>query len=260
MGLFKSKEEKAEIAAARAVYAGIGTEALRDPPAVRALAAALQSNASLRVLSDRERRSLSGAAFARYAEAVLADDILSQDEEAALMDLGSALGVDQESLQTTHRPILNRLVVAQVNDGRLSVLESPELMTKKDEVVHLETGAILLKEVAIREYRGASRGVSFRIAKGVRYHVGGTRGRSEIVDTELQEADAGLLSISSKRAVFMGTRKSVEFAYPKLLNIDVFTDGLRFHVSNRQTAHLFRVDSGDVIAATLNAAVQRLEE
>lgn len=259
MGLFKSKEEKAEIAAARAVYAGIGTEALRDPPAVRALAAGLRSNAGLKALSDRERRSLSDAAFERYADAVLTDDILTEDEEAALLDLSDALGIEQGALETKHRPILNRLVVARVNDGRLPVIDSPMLMTKKDEVVHLETQAILLKEVAIREYRGGYSGVSFRIAKGVRYHTGGSRGRVEVVGTELQAADAGALSISSKRAVFMGSKRSIEFAYAKLLNIDVFTDGIRFHVSNRQTSHLFRLDSGDVAAATLNAAVQRLD-
>ena len=36
----------------------------------------------------------------------------------------------------------------------------------------LETSAALMKEVAVREWRGASQGVSFRVAKGVRYRVG----------------------------------------------------------------------------------------
>jgi hypothetical protein len=45
-----------------------------------------------------------------------------------------------------------------------------------DETVYLETFALLMKEVAIREYRGGYGGVSSRIAKGVRYSPGRTRG------------------------------------------------------------------------------------
>lgn len=132
-------------------------------------------------------------------------------------------------------------------------------MAKKGEVVHLETGAALLKEVAVREYRGGYNGVPFRVAKGVRFNTGGFRGRSVVVGTTLQTTDTGILSVSSKRAVFMGTAKTIEFAYCKLVNLDVLDDGIRFHVSNRQTAHLFQLDSGQVVAATINAALQRLD-
>jgi hypothetical protein len=52
-----------------------------------------------------------------------------------------------------------RLVVAKVNDGRLDAVESPRLMTKKGEVVHLETEAALMKEVVLREWRGVERRV-----------------------------------------------------------------------------------------------------
>ena len=146
-----------------------------------------------------------------------------------------------------------------MNDDRLPVIPDPHLMAKKGEVVHLETQAALLKEVAVREYRGGYSGVSFRVAKGVRYNTGGFRGRSVVVGTKLQAMDTGILSVSSTRAVFLGTAKTIEFAYSKLVNLDVFDDGIRFHVSNRQTAHLFRLDSGPVVAATINAALQRLD-
>lgn len=260
MGLFRSKEQKANIADARAVYAGIATDgSLADPAAVHQLADSMRANAHLQALSDKERRTLGDAAFERYAEVVLADDILSEAEEDALTDLADALGVDQEALRTRHKPVLNRLVVARVNDDRLPVIDEPVLMVKKDEVVHLETQAVLLKEVAQREYRGGYSGVSFRVAKGVRFHTGGFRGHSVVVGTKLQPADSGVLSVSSRRAVFLGANTTIEFAYPKLVNLEVFNDGIRFHVSNRQTAHLFRLESGEVVAATINAAMQRLD-
>jgi hypothetical protein len=119
-----------------------------------------------------------------------------------------------------------------------------------------------MKEVATREFRGGGQGVSFRIAKGVRYRVGGFRGRSVVVGSELQVQDTGSLSVTSGRVVFLGQKKTIEFLYAKLVGLDVFDDGLRFQVSNRQTVSLIRVHAGlgPVIAATINAAMQRTLE
>jgi hypothetical protein len=193
---------------------------------------------------------------------VLADDHLTIDEEMAFQDVGEALGIEPDDLQGPYRDLLARLVVAKANDGRLDVVESPQLMTKKNEVVHLEIAAALMKEVVMREWRSGSSGVSFRIAPGVRYRVGNTRGRSVVVGTELQVEDTGTLAVTSQRATYMGSRKTMEFPYSKILGLDVFNDGVRFHSSNRQRTPLFKVESGsgDVVAAILNNAMQRFSE
>jgi hypothetical protein len=80
------------------------------------------------------------------------------------------------------------------------------------------------------------------------------------VGHELQVADTGVLAVSSTRAAFIGSSKSIEFAYSKLMSIEVFTDGIRFATSNRQMTPLFQLESGDVVGATLNAAMQRFDE
>jgi hypothetical protein len=118
-----------------------------------------------------------------------------------------------------------------------------------------------MKEVAVREYQGGYSGFSFPIGKtGVRYRVGGSRGHSVQVGTQLQVADTGLLSITSKRAVYAGTRKTIEMPYAKLINLTVYSDGIQFHLSNRVNAPLFTMPNGsDIVAAIVNAAVQRTE-
>jgi hypothetical protein len=138
-------------------------------------------------------------------------------------------------------------------------LHTSKLITKKDEHVHLETEASLLKEVIDREYQGGYSGLSFSIVRGMRYHTGGTRGHSVVVGEHTESADNGLLSVSSHRAVFLGRTSSIELPYSKLLNLTIYSDGIQFHVSNRKAAPTFKVESGDVIAAVVNAAVQRLE-
>ena len=189
-----------------------------------------------------------------------ADGRLSEEREDAFVELMGALGMDEQALEAQHPGFVGQVVMGRLKDGRLPVADSPRLMARRGEVVHLEVPATLLKEVVDREYRGGYRGVSFRIAKGVSYRVGGVRGRSVVTGSHLEPADHGVLSISSSRAVFLGNARSMEFPYAKLLNLEVFTDGIRLHSSNRQAAPLFRVTgvSGDVVAATLNAAVQRV--
>ena len=124
-------------------------------------------------------------------------------------------------------------------------------MAKKGEIVHLEWPATLMKEVAIREYQGGYSGFSFPVGKtGIRYKVGGSRGHSVQVGTKLDVADTGTLAITNKRAVYMGTRKTVDMPYAKLDNLTVYTDGVQFHLSNRVNAPLFTMKPGsDMVAA-----------
>jgi hypothetical protein len=261
MRLFQSKEKKQEINAARSAYIDFARDAASsDPKRALALAGAFKEESKLGSLSEKERRELGGEALRAYAENVLADDCLTSEEEEAFNEVVDALSIDPEEFHSTFADLRNRVVVARVNDGRLATIDDPRLMTKKGEVVHLEALASLMKEVAVREWQGGSSGVSFRIAKGVSYRTGGVRGKSVVVGTELQVADSGSLHVTSHRVVYMGN-KTIELPYTKLINLDVFSDGVRFHASNRQNAPLLQVESGlgEVIAATVNAAMQNVE-
>lgn len=263
MRLFKSEEEKQQIEAARWGYDDfVKTVATAEPEKVRDLAIKFKANPTRNALSEKERRKRGAEAFRAFAENVLADDHFTIDEEMAFSEVAEALNVDQNSFETDFRDVLQRMAVARANDSRLSVIEDPQLMTKKNEVVHLETGASLIKEVVLREWRGGSSGVSFRIAPGVRYRVGQMRGRSVVVGTEIQVEDTGILSVTSNRAAYMGSRKTMEFPYAKLMGIEVFPDGISIRASNRQKTPLFKLEEGmgHVVAATLNAAAQRFNE
>jgi hypothetical protein len=106
---------------------------------------------------------------------------------------------------------------------------------------------------------GGYSGFSFPIGKtGIRYKVGGARGHTVQIGTKLQVADSGVLAVTNKRAVYTGSRKTVDMPYAKLVNPTVFSDGIVFHLSNRVNAPMFAIQSGsDVVAAVVNAAAQR---
>lgn len=199
--------------------------------------------------------------FEVLAEAALADDLLSVAEEHSLLNAATALGVDSTRLASGFPDILDRLAVTRVNDGRIPTLDDGPLPLKRGETAHAIVAGQLLKEVAVREYRGGYSGFSFQIVKGVRYHVGSTRDRSVVVGTQVEVADTGLLEVTSHRAVFLGSKRSLEFAYPKLLDITPYSDGIRLAVSNRQTPSVFKIPHGSqAVAAIITAAAAALLE
>jgi hypothetical protein len=258
--LFQSAEQKQERQHAEALFQDLisGLDG-SDPGQTRALVQRLQGNNTLAALGKRERKKLGEQAFIRYAQAALADDHLTADEEDALAALAEALGFEQADFE--RHDLYTKLQVAKLNDGRLPVVESPSLMPKRGEIVHLETSAALMKEVAVREWRGGSSGVSFRVAPGVRYRVGSSRGRLITVGTQLQVADTGTLAITNQRAAYLGSRKTVDMPYSKLLAMQLFSDAISFSLSNRQNAPLIKVTMNtDVLGALINAAIQEAQQ
>jgi hypothetical protein len=210
-------------------------------------------------LSESAQREAQLAAFRAAVKAAIVDDIFTPAEHERLSSLMSAFRLTPEDLDSADQQLSHDVQVAQINSGYLPEVPSPHLMAKSGEIVHIEVPATLMKEVAVREFRGGYSGFSFPIGKtGIRYKVGGARGHSVEVGTKLQVADSGLLAVTNKRAVYMGSRKTVDMPYSKLVNLTVYSDGIVFHLSNRTNAPLFTIASGtDVVAAVVNAAAQR---
>jgi hypothetical protein len=85
-------------------------------------------------------------------------------------------------------------------------------------------------------YQGGYSGVSFRIAKGVRYSVGGTRGHY-VPGPEVQTpVDAGRVVVTTQRVLFTGGKTTREWNHAKFISIDTSSDDsvVMIHVSNRQ--------------------------
>jgi endogenous inhibitor of DNA gyrase (YacG/DUF329 family) len=210
-------------------------------------------------LTTRELATQKTAAFTTYVQQAAGDDILTPEEESHVQELVRVLGIDLGALFRENPDLGRHVMVAEANGGVLREISSSRLMQKKGEVLHLELQATLLKDVTIRQSQGGYSGFSFPIGKtGIRYRVGGYRGQSVEVGTKRVPTDNGYLVISSQRAVFLGNKKTLDLPYAKLENLTVFSDGVQFHQSNRQTAPVFVVSIPDVVAAYIHTAAQRL--
>jgi hypothetical protein len=243
---------------ARDWYAGLVRQAALGIVPVPTVSADVVKWRTAAAMAPADLANLNARIWREALETVLADDLVTQTEEDRLESVASLVGIDASTWRAAGPDLGGRFLIARINDGRLPQLDVANVLLKKGEIAHMEIQARLMKEVVDRETRGAYSGVSFRVAKGVRFNTGSYRGHSVVVGSQMVEADQGPLTLTSMRAVFCGLRKTLELPYSKLLSVNVFTDGVQFQMSNRQSAPLFCVPDGQVAAAVINGAYQRL--
>jgi hypothetical protein len=118
------------------------------------------------------------------------------------------------------------------------------IVPKRGERAYLVlTGASLIEPRRLPgHWAGATQGVSFHIARGVSYRVGGSRGHYEQGAEEPTAIDEGTVLISDQRAVFAGTTASREWLYAKVIGFhhDDHLPWTAIQVSNRQKVSGFR--------------------
>lgn len=228
-----------------------------DPEAVSALPSAVADAKALYRGSKFESKAWEIMATA--VRHVIADDILDPEEEEHIHNLGEILGTPVQAMMQHNFPLFEEMVIAGINDHRFPTMSEPPIMLKDGETAYGSFSAALMKEVTLREFQGRSQSVSVPLGHGVRYRVGGMRGHSVVVGTQLVPQDTGILVVTSARSVFVGQKKTLEFRNDKLLGVEQYSNGLRLNVSNRQTASLFTMPEGQSpsIAAALISASAR---
>ncbi len=169
-----------------------------------------------------------------------ADRRLTSEEEESLKKLASRFGIE-EAATTRHAADLARYrLLVLLEEGILPELTLPGLILQRGETPHWREQAEILEEKVIRrEYVGGSSGFSFRIAKGVRYHVGGTRGRL-VSHTGIVPVSQGEFIVTSKRLIFRANTKNFATPLDKIIDLQLYTDGLRVGVQNKQKPVIVR--------------------
>ncbi len=151
----------------------------------------------------------------------------------------------QAAIDATKRTISSELTDALQahDDWELSKLQYqtnvPGTVLRKDEVAYgcVKDAVLVEPKVMPGHWSGGSQGVSFRIAKGVSYRVGQSRGTFTPGVEQEATIDVGIFVITNQRCSFSGTKRSVEWAYSKLLGFSIDGPGKAvFNVSNRQKA------------------------
>lgn len=126
------------------------------------------------------------------------------------------------------------------------------LILQKGESILCAIPNVTLKESrSVRVSSGSYGGPSFRVAKGVYFHVGsfGSTSRSY---SEIKNIDAGILTITNQRFNFSGKMKTVGVDLKKIVGVDPFSDGIAVHRTGYQKTQYFTWRDG---IAKLNIGV-----
>lgn len=128
-----------------------------------------------------------------------------------------------------------------------------------------------LQNVALTEFRstgssfqGSSQGVSVRLAKGLSYRIGASRGQLTKNPEQLSVIDHGSVTFTNKRIFFVGSNVNREWDFAKLLDVNVGVNGVfvNLAVSNRQkNSGLQATDKSEITPGILAAiAIEAFEK
>lgn len=173
-------------------------------------------------------------AAARHHEEDHAKAVAAYDKSLA------AWQEDETSLQELVRLAREFTGITTSADARI-----PVVLHRGEHVFYVLEGAHLVEWKRLPgHWAGGYSGFSFRIAKGVRYHVGGTRGHYEQGEERPASIDMGTLTITDQRVVFQGLKQAREWPYSKLLGYqhDPKVPMTSLQVSNRQKVSGFLYD------------------
>ncbi|MFL6136555.1 MAG: hypothetical protein ACJ74O_02000 [Frankiaceae bacterium] len=126
------------------------------------------------------------------------------------------------------------------------------VVLKRGESAYFELPAVSLVEVqrGPGQYVGGYSGFSFRIAKGIRYSVGASRGSYVPGPEQHKVTDQGAVTITNRRVILQGSRNSREWAFSKMLGVqhDASRPFTLMHVSNRQKVSGLLYDASQATA------------
>ena len=129
-----------------------------------------------------------------------------------------------------------------LNNG-LPILNTETLQLEKNEFCHFLGDAFFCKiKQQTVGYEGGSRGVSFRVMKGISFRVGNHRGH--YIREEVTDRTKGLIYLTSKKIIFSSIKNSSVIKHKDIINLDVADNMLQIQTDKK--TYLFQiVDSFD---------------
>lgn len=181
------------------------------------------------------------------------DKELEEKEIITLQNVQSTLGLSNEDINFDERVRPYIYVHSIKKDGKLPCIkleiEGGQVILKKEEVAHYaDNGAFNELKTVNLGYSGSSRGVSFRIMKGVSYRVGTNKGHL-IKQDRIVESSRGILIITNQRLFlnpFPG-KKPVSIPLNKIVSYHCYSNGIEVYKEGSDKRYFFSINkSGSV--------------
>ena len=176
-------------------------------------------------LTDKQQSQGFIQAYKKAYEHVMSDEVVTQQEHEALKRIQRLFNIPSDKISAELQVLDKHKVLRQIQSGILPTCHT-NIILKKGEVAHFSYFADLIEERAVRgRYQGGSAGVSFRVAKGVSFRVGQSRGTYHS-DREPVAVSSGKLIVTNKRIIFDGDKKGFNITIGQLLSYEVFDNSI----------------------------------
>lgn len=266
-GFLKTKHKHCTDAAERATYeiSGLLPSLLDSSPEPSSLTMKLQELKASANLTEREFKESIGAGLVRLRDRILEDGIVNEQEETLVAGLLGQLAkwVDEGTLDAVKSELVKALILGDLSDGnvvnRLDLKDLPILLKPRETVLWAFTAVKYFAYRRNRQFVSGSRGVSVRVAKGLYFRAGSTRGKSIVTD-DLTHEDTGIFVVSDQAIYFKGSKSSFSIDVRKILSVEPFSDSIEINDSRKSSKPMFFGVSDPVFAANLVLNVRNLEK
>jgi hypothetical protein len=222
----------------------------------------LQSQFKELELTQDDLKGIRATAYSAALRAAKSDGKITAEEEAELDKIQEFLKIPGTEIAKSRKELARLRLITEIQNGNPPTITIQNVVLQKKEIAHWsEPGSILEERVVKRRYEGGSQGVSFRIAKGISYRVGGHRGHI-VTDTAVLPVSTGELIITNRRIIFRGDNKSFNLRLDKLLELNFYSDGVRLtdDKGKPRVVQFSDPENRDVVGATLSYAINNFSE
>ena len=192
---------------------------VRDVTSVLPLNAEEQNEAYLYVLN-------------KAAENFMKDGILTDNEEGLIRSYASAFSLPIDNLPAKYKDTdlakMGQMTVLK-NFARgimpSTFVQLPVLLGKTESLLWTYNGVTFYQEKIERETVRNSGGFSFKVAKGVYYHTGRSKGHP-VEHKYMEKVAVGDLYVTNQNLIYYSAEKAVKISYKKLVGITPCSDGI----------------------------------
>ena len=209
-------------------------------------------------LTDSIYKDSSEIIIKKYFEKAIEDQRFSPDEENELEEIKKSLNVSLEFDKPTKELIDKYRLYWEIENNILPEM-SCEINLQKNETCHFITKAEWLeqKQITTRvNYSGPT--LRIKIAKGL-YWRSGSLGVQRIKDDVWQTIDSGDVYLTNKRIIFMGSRGNKIIQFTKVLDFNVFSNGIDIQKDSGKSPFLQFSNNTDIFSMILGNLISRNE-
>jgi hypothetical protein len=184
-------------------------------------------------VSDSDLRALAIESFGDAVEKALCDNILTEDEEAKLVQMRRAFALSDEEIDRKGAltKVVKSAILRDLAEGNIPKRQSlegfdlPINLRKGETIVWAFKNAGYFEDRTKRQFVGRSQGVSLRVVSGVYLRLGASQGHA-IESTERVHADQGILFMTDQNLYFSGPKKSFRIPWSKIVSFKSFSNGI----------------------------------